>query len=120
RPPLPAAALTTGVPAGGDPEDMGRPRAVALPLVMYERTLAVLAVARGAKAYGYSAEERELLRLIGERAAVALDNRRLYQELQERDRRKDEFLAMLSHELRNPLGAISAAAHLLKVIGPTD
>ena len=32
---------------------------------------------------------------------------------QEADRRKDEFLAMLGHELRNPLGAISNALHLL-------
>jgi PAS domain S-box-containing protein len=31
------------------------------------------------------------------------------------DRRKDEFLAMLAHELRNPLAPISTAAHLLKV-----
>src|SRR5262249_11887142 len=43
------------------------------------------------------------------------------QELQERattlaeaDRRKDEFLAMLGHELRNPLGAISNASEVLK------
>jgi signal transduction histidine kinase len=33
--------------------------------------------------------------------------------LAEADRRKDEFLAMLAHELRNPLGAISNASHLL-------
>jgi signal transduction histidine kinase/ActR/RegA family two-component response regulator len=32
------------------------------------------------------------------------------------DRRKDEFLAMLAHELRNPLAPISAAAQLLKLI----
>ena len=31
------------------------------------------------------------------------------------DRRKDEFLAMLAHELRNPLAPISAAAHLLRL-----
>lgn len=38
-------------------------------------------------------------------------------ERAERDSRtKDEFLALLGHELRNPLGAISAAAHVLKAI----
>ncbi|MDQ3186112.1 MAG: PAS domain-containing protein [Pseudomonadota bacterium] len=37
------------------------------------------------------------------------------EKLQEADRRKDEFLAMLAHELRNPLAPISAAAQLLKV-----
>jgi len=34
--------------------------------------------------------------------------------LQEADRRKDEFLAMLAHELRNPLAPIGAAAELLQ------
>ena len=34
-------------------------------------------------------------------------------EVQEADRRKTEFLAVLAHELRNPLGAIRAAVHLL-------
>lgn len=33
---------------------------------------------------------------------------------------KDEFLAMLAHELRNPLAPISAAAQLLKLAGPRD
>jgi signal transduction histidine kinase len=40
--------------------------------------------------------------------------------LQAADRAKDEFLAMLSHELRNPLAALTAAAHVLKLAGPTD
>jgi PAS domain S-box-containing protein len=39
---------------------------------------------------------------------------RLVASLQEQDRRKDEFLAMLAHELRNPLAPISAAADMLK------
>jgi CheY-like chemotaxis protein len=39
--------------------------------------------------------------------------------LQATDRAKDEFLAMLSHELRNPLAALSAAAHVIK-LAPAD
>lgn len=38
--------------------------------------------------------------------------------LQELDRRKDEFLAMLSHELRNPLAPMSNALYLLKATEP--
>src|SRR5688572_1763563 len=38
--------------------------------------------------------------------------------LQASDRAKDEFLAMLSHELRNPLAALSAAAHVVKLAPP--
>ncbi len=40
--------------------------------------------------------------------------RRSEQELRERDRRKEHFLAVLSHELRNPLAAIANAAHVLR------
>ncbi len=45
-------------------------------------------------------------------AVVAVENARLYQELREDDRRKDEFLAMLAHELRNPLAAIDGAVQV--------
>jgi signal transduction histidine kinase len=40
--------------------------------------------------------------------------------LREADRRKDEFLAMLAHELRNPLAPIRNAAQVLKLIGAAD
>jgi PAS domain S-box-containing protein len=40
--------------------------------------------------------------------------------LQEADRAKDEFLAMLSHELRNPLAGLSAAAHVLNIADPAS
>jgi PAS domain S-box-containing protein len=52
---------------------------------------------------------------------VSLDvteRRRAEEELREADRRKDEFLAMLAHELRNPLAPISAAAELLRHTQP--
>lgn len=39
------------------------------------------------------------------------------EKLKEADRRKDEFLAMLAHELRNPLAPIAAAAELLSIEG---
>jgi signal transduction histidine kinase len=38
--------------------------------------------------------------------------------LKESDRAKDEFIAMLSHELRNPLAALSSAADLLAILPP--
>jgi PAS domain S-box-containing protein len=43
------------------------------------------------------------------------ERKRAEHQLREADRRKDEFLAMLAHELRNPLAPISAAADLLKI-----
>ena len=40
---------------------------------------------------------------LARRAAAAVENAQLYQRLRAEDRRKDEFLATLAHELRNPL-----------------
>ena len=40
--------------------------------------------------------------------------------LQASDRAKDQFIAMLSHDLRNPIGALTSAIHLLKVMDATD
>ena len=42
-----------------------------------------------------------------------MDNALLYKEMRDQDRRKNEFLAMLSHELRNPLAPITNAVHVL-------
>lgn len=43
------------------------------------------------------------------------ERKRLEEVLRLADRRKDEFLAMLAHELRNPLAPISASAHVLQL-----
>ena len=48
------------------------------------------------------------------RTAIALDNGFLYSKVQENDQRKDEFLAMLAHELRNPLAPIRTALGVLR------
>jgi two-component system CheB/CheR fusion protein len=42
------------------------------------------------------------------------DRKRLEEKLREADRRKDEFLAMLAHELRNPLAAVRSATEVLR------
>jgi CheY-like chemotaxis protein len=47
-----------------------------------------------------------------------MENARLVTALREADRRKDEFLAMLAHELRNPLAPIRNAAQVLRAKGP--
>ncbi|WP_338023444.1 response regulator [Archangium primigenium] len=59
---------------------------------------------------------RSLLRM--RHAEQAL--RRRAEHLTEADRRKDLFLAMLAHELRNPLAAIGTAAGILERRGPVD
>jgi signal transduction histidine kinase len=64
-----------------------------------------------------SAAFREMRDRLAQRTAeserLATELRARAEALAESDRRKDEFLAMLAHELRNPLGAVSSAAYLL-------
>jgi signal transduction histidine kinase/PleD family two-component response regulator len=55
-----------------------------------------------------------LARDIVGRASIALENARLYTVVQDADRRKNEFLAMLAHELRNPLAPIRNAVHIMQ------
>jgi signal transduction histidine kinase/ActR/RegA family two-component response regulator len=61
----------------------------------------------------WSADDIALIADIAERTWDALERARAEQALLASNRQKDEFLAMLAHELRNPLAPISAAADLL-------
>jgi PAS domain S-box-containing protein len=68
----------------------------------------------------FTDEDEMICVRLAEQAAVAIQNARLFgrqegarAEAEAANRAKDEFLAMLGHELRNPLGAISSAAHVL-------
>ena len=57
---------------------------------------------------------------IGAHIGQFLDRKRAEEALKESDRRKDRFIATLSHELRNPLAPIRAAAELLEKTLPAD
>jgi signal transduction histidine kinase/DNA-binding response OmpR family regulator len=75
-----------------------------------------------------------LLDEVAERAAIAFATASLYgalqveiverrqaeQRLEETSRRKDEFLAMLAHELRNPLAPIRNAVELIRLAAPAE
>ena len=60
-------------------------------------------------------DEVQLLEDMADRVWSVLERARAQEALRQADRRKDEFLAMLAHELRNPLAPISTAAQLLKL-----
>jgi signal transduction histidine kinase len=63
----------------------------------------------------FTDEDEALLRQLASMAGVAMENTRLYEELRQRDQRKDEFLATLAHELRNPLAPIGSALEILRL-----
>jgi signal transduction histidine kinase/chemotaxis response regulator CheB len=67
-----------------------------------------------------SADDEALLRIVTHQVALAIENARLYadeqrlrRDVEAQDRRKDDFLAVLAHELRAPLAPILSAMELL-------
>ncbi len=63
----------------------------------------------------FDEDELEFLRTICHYVTVAYERLRLVLELKENDRRKDEFLATLAHELRNPLAPIRNGLQILRL-----
>jgi signal transduction histidine kinase/DNA-binding response OmpR family regulator len=84
------------------------------PLIAHGRPLGAMALALGAWRGTFDADTLSIATDIAGRAAIALDNALLYHKSQEEDRRKNEFLAMLAHELRNPLAPITNAVHVMQ------
>ncbi|HEV2008637.1 MAG TPA: response regulator, partial [Burkholderiales bacterium] len=84
-----------------------------LPLIARDRKLGVLLLGLGLSPRDFSAPELALAKDLAARTAVSLDNCLLYAKIREADQRKNEFLAMLAHELRNPLAPIRNAVHIL-------
>jgi signal transduction histidine kinase len=83
-----------------------------MPMRVGERVLGWITLA------GHHASEA-LANELARRAAIAIENSRLYRLAQEGSRAKDEFLATLSHELRTPLTAILGWARMLR-LGPLE
>lgn len=93
---------------------------VIVPLRASGAVIGVLTATRYQNPVPFHADDRDLLQELGDRAALAIDNARLYAREQEASRRKDEFLAVLGHELRNPLSPIVTALELMKLRGDTE
>lgn len=64
-----------------------------------------------------SDRELRMIDLCVRQAVDFIENARLYEQLQNSHRLKDEFLATLAHELRNPLAPISNSLQVLKLSG---
>ncbi|QRN95655.1 CHASE3 domain-containing protein [Archangium violaceum] len=86
--------------------------AMIIPLNVGEQTLGALTVA-SARAGRYTDEDLALARDLALRAAISLDHARLYREAQQALRSREEVLAVVSHDLRNPLNALALSTRLL-------
>ena len=102
-----------------------------LPILRQDVLIGMLYLENNLVTHAFASERVAVLELLASQAAISLENAQLYsnlilengirqraeEALRDTDRRKDEFLAMLAHELRNPLAPIGTAAQLLGRVG---
>ena len=98
---------------------LGYRSVLAVPLLREERIMGALTVWRK-EAGNFSAEVVNLLQTFATQSALAIQNARLFREIEEKgkqieaaNRHKSEFLANMSHELRTPLNAIIGFSEVL-------
>ena len=91
---------------------------VAAPLIRDGRLVAALVV-NDVSPRDWTPDEVELVKETAERTWEAIERARAEEQLRETNARKDEFLAMLAHELRNPLAPIRTGLELIRRGGDT-
>jgi signal transduction histidine kinase/ActR/RegA family two-component response regulator len=99
--------IESGAPAGTAPTK------ICVPLQVGERTLGAICFSTTAAAYTY--RDMRLGHHAGQYLGSLVSRMDLEEETRRLSTRKDDLLALLSHELRNPLAPIVTAVHLLKM-----
>jgi PAS domain S-box-containing protein len=93
--------------------DLGLRSAMIVPLMVQGRARGAITFVSAESGRHYAESDLAFAQDLARRAALAVENARLYREAQEVNRLKDEFLATLSHELRTPLTAVLGWTRLL-------
>ena len=86
---------------------------LSVPLVTQGSALGVLTFISAGSQRRYDRADLVLAEEIGHRAALAIANARLYEQAQKAIRAREEVLAVVSHDLRNPLGVITLSAEVI-------
>jgi PAS domain S-box-containing protein len=95
------------------------PRSViSVPMKIRDRTIGVISFVQSDNGRTYLESDVPLAEDLARRVATALDNAQLLTSIRDSERQKDEFLAMLAHELRNPLAAIRYATEATRQATP--
>ncbi|APR80735.1 Signal transduction histidine kinase CheA [Minicystis rosea] len=93
---------------------LGTRTGLSVPLIARGQLLGVLSLASAAPERRYGRAELELAQEVAHRAAIAIDNARLYRALQDAVRARNEFLTVASHELNTPMTSLVLAVQSLR------
>lgn len=93
---------------------------ILVPLVARESALGVLTLASTRTDRFYGEDDLALAQELAHIAAISIDNARLYRRAQDAIRARDEVLRIVSHDLRNPIGAVSTGASFLLESAPEE
>ncbi|HET7035140.1 MAG TPA: ATP-binding protein [Thermomicrobiaceae bacterium] len=85
-----------------------------VPLRLRDHLLGTVTIWRDQNSQPLTIDDQTLLTQLADRAALAIDNARLYQAAQQALRYRDEFLSIASHELKTPLTTLKGYAQLLR------
>jgi signal transduction histidine kinase len=92
---------------------LGFRSSMVVPLRARGRVLGAIAFFTAESGRRYGPEDLRFAEEVAQRAALAVDNARLYQELEEAVQLRNHFLAAAAHDLKTPLTAIKVSAQLL-------
>lgn len=88
---------------------------ICVPLQARGRTLGAMTFVRTGRVHAYDSDDLEFAMDLAHSCALALDNARLYGAAQDAIAVRDQVLAAVSHDLRNPLTSISGTAQLVRI-----
>ncbi|MDB4900143.1 MAG: multi-sensor hybrid histidine kinase, partial [Gemmatimonadetes bacterium] len=107
------AELTTNTALGAALDQFGPHSLLAVPLVARGRVIGVLQFITAKAVRANRAEDILLIEDLARRAALAVDNALLYEEARRATRARDDVLAIVSHDLRNPINTIQMSTSFL-------
>lgn len=123
-PVVPPEVLETAAVDAGHLEQLrllGLRSVIVVPLRSRERNLGALILATYGSGRCYGPRDLALAEELARRAALALDNARLFERSEQASRMRDEVLRIVAHDLRAPLNVIQlSAGRLEKTLPPGD
>lgn len=112
-----------------DPDDVhlealaaaGVTSAMLVPMTARDAVFGVITFASRSLHMCFGADDLELAELLGRRAGMSIDTAHLYDEAQAATRAREEILAVVSHDLKNPLGVVlMTAENMLELDVPQE